>query len=242
MPHGLPDYGLDAAKETVYGLADLGELAARQKSIVTFDRRGDIIWLDDFESSLNKWEDRGVDLGHDAAISNAYARNGAFSCKLTCGRDGDFEGIIHTYKPPPVLSKVGLEVHWTRPGTSFISIYFRLEITHGAKSWDARIRFLSATATLQYWDGAVFRDIEAGVGVRANHLLFSPLKFVIDLDGDVYSRLILHHRSWDLSSYAVPTGGGGALRDTRISILAVGATGVNTPLYIDDVILTQNEP
>lgn len=242
MAHGHPDYGIDTAKRTIHAVTDLGELAARLDSINTYDRRGDVVWFDDFESSLNKWQDGGVDLGHDAVISNAFARNGAFSCRLTCGSNGDFEGVLETYKPPPVLSKVGLEVHWTRPAFNFTSIYFRLRIIHPTKDWDARIRFVSATATLQYWDGAAFQDIEAGVGARADHLLFNPIKFVVDLDSDVYSRLMFHQRNWDLSSYAVPTAGGSAVTETQISILAVGATGTNPYLHIDDVILTQNEP
>ena len=242
MAHGQPDFGMYAAKATVGSDADNAELAARLKSINTYDRRGDVVWFDDFESSLNKWRDRGVDLGHGAVISNAAARNGGFSCLLTTGSDGLFQGILSTFKPPPVLSKVGLEVHWTRPAFNFTSIDIRLAIIHPTIAWDARIQFLSAGATLQYWDGAAMQTIEAGVGSRSDTLLFNPLKFVIDLQNNRYERLMFHHRTWDLSAIPCPIGAGAAATETLIDISAVGANGFNVGIHLDDVILTQNEP
>ncbi len=242
MPHGHADFGLDTAKETIHAVTDLGELAARLRSINTYDRRGDVVWFDDFESSLNKWMDRSGDLGHAIAISNAHARNGAFSCIVTCGSNGNFEGILSTSKPPPVRSKIGVEVHFRPPVLFFTSLTVRALVTHADRRWDARIRYVHATGTLQYWDGAAYQDIEAGVVARVGTLVFNPLKFVIDLDNDTYTRLMFALRNWDLSNYAVLAAAGAPATEIRIDITIVGAAGQNPATYTDDFILTQNEP
>lgn len=242
MAHGQPDYGAYAPKETVGSMADNAELAARLGSIVTYDRRGDVVWYDDFESATLKWSSLGTDADADADISAAYARGGAFSCKITCGTGPTNRGGIQTYKPPPALSKVGLEVHWTRPLSDLVTVDFNLYVRHPSKDWDAGIRWVDATGTLEYWDGAAWQTIEAGLGGRASYYLFHPIKFVIDLENDLYHRLIFQNREWDLSAYPVATGGGGAIVETRIEVDSMGS-GVLAPVYyVDDVILTQNEP
>ena len=113
MAHGQPDFGLYAVKKTVSGLADLGELAVRLGSIITFDRRGDIVWFDDFEGDVFKWERDPS--GVDAAIivSPEAARNGAFSAKLTTGNLADDHATILHHLPYPVTSRVGFEISFT---------------------------------------------------------------------------------------------------------------------------------
>lgn len=242
MAHGQADYGKYAPKLTVGSMADNAELATRLGSIVTYDRRGDVIWYDDFESGINKWEDRSTDLGHGLDVSALYARNGGFSAKITCGSNGAFAGTMGHFQAPPVKSKVGLEAHWARPLFNFTNIYFRMFIEHTTEVWDARIRFVSATGALEYWDGAAWQTIQLNVGARAWPSHFHALKFVVDLDTNLYTRLLFENLSFDLSGYTLPHTVVAATPDLIATIQAVGANGVNSLVHIDDVILTQNEP
>jgi len=52
MPRGHPDYGQAGPTSLIATVPDLGELAARLGSNNTWDRRGFILWYDDFEASV----------------------------------------------------------------------------------------------------------------------------------------------------------------------------------------------
>lgn len=242
MAHGTPDWAEVAPKTTVYGGIDLAEHAVRIGSIVSFDGRGSVVWADDFESGIHKWDEIGSGDGHDAEWSAVYARNGGFSCKITPGADGNFLGGIRTYLPPLTLGKVGLEVSWVRP-TTFTDFSIFFYHVHPTKGWRSGIKFVDATATLQYYDSSLaWQDIEAGVGARASGYLFNILKLVIDLENDLYTRLIFNNREWDLSPYGLYTNGGSAVTEALIEVQLVVPSAFGTPSYIDDVIVTQNEP
>ncbi|GAI49683.1 unnamed protein product, partial [marine sediment metagenome] len=64
MSRGQPDYGSSAVKEVAGTLADMGELAARLSSIVEYDRRGDVVYLDDFEEPVLKWSPLAAGAGY----------------------------------------------------------------------------------------------------------------------------------------------------------------------------------
>jgi len=63
VAHGTPDWGVTAGARTVYQMTDLGELAVRLGSIVTHDRRGDVIFLEDFEEGMGRWRFPRTPLG-----------------------------------------------------------------------------------------------------------------------------------------------------------------------------------
>jgi len=65
MAHGTPDWGVTASKKTIYSLHDMGELAVRLGSIVSFDRRGDVIFSDSFQNGLGKVYASGVGAGFE---------------------------------------------------------------------------------------------------------------------------------------------------------------------------------
>jgi hypothetical protein len=242
MAHGQPDYSATGQKQTTYALSDMAELAARLGSPHTYDRRGDVIWIDDFESGLLKWQSVGSGVGNAAAISSLHARNGGFSCKLTTGSTISCTARINKYIPAPVLSRVGAEFHFTRPGANWVEMYLRLNPAIAGKTWDARIKFVDATGILQCWSGGIYNNVTPNVGARANDYEFQPLKYVIDLNTDRYVRLIFADVEYDLSAWAVPTGLGGSPFDMPVEIRSEGDPTFNVVQWIDDVIITQNEP
>ena len=85
MAHGTPDWGVTAGAVTTYQVTDLGELAVRLGSPISHDRRGDVIWWDDFECTLNKWQTVANGAGSSVALSDARARNGRYSALLISG-------------------------------------------------------------------------------------------------------------------------------------------------------------
>ena len=242
MAHGMPDYGIYAPKLTVFGLEDMAELAARLGSIVTFDRRGDVVWMDDFEDNIAKWAILGSGTGYGAALSTEAARNGAKSVKLTTGAAiGNGVSILREI-PPPVLGKCGLEISWTAYGNL---AYVLLIMTHfdGAKARQGQVRYRRPQNDLQYLDSTnTFQTFATPGDIRDNIVNFHTAKLVIDLKNDKYTRFILDAVTYDLSAYALRTGAAVTSPNLTYGVETETRAAENTSNYVDDCIVTQNEP
>jgi hypothetical protein len=242
MAHGTPDYGVTSGAFTVYQVKDLGELAARLGSPITFDRRGDVLWWDDFECGLAKWSDTGAGTGKAVALSTARARNGRTSCLLTAGSDGGRTGQISHSRPFTALSAIGLEASFSLPG-AVERINVTLQIELGTARYDASVRWNGVSNTIEYVDaGGAAVTLESGVILRQDPTLFHTFKVVADMAAGQYVRAIVDEKVYALPGIAafagVPSGELSVVAHCRV----IGRAGVNDTVYVDDVIVTQNEP
>jgi len=242
MVHGGPDYGIYHPKTTIISIEDLGELAVRLGSIVNFDRKGDVLWFDDFEDGIDKWvptltADRG-----SIEWSSIHSHNKGFSALLTSGAtDGDVIGISR-WLPILVFSKIGFEVSFTVDANiKFIDFIFYLE--DGTSRHYARMRHIMSTHTWQYYDsGGTYRDLSPTVELYKRDEFFHTMKFVFDLATLYYSHLKVNDTTFDLSDkkYRKTTLGTGY--HCYFYIRVENNAAVEATSYIDNVIITQNEP
>lgn len=242
MPRDLPDYGALSAQDTVYEVTDLGELAARLGSIVTFDRRGDVIWLDDFKEGLAAWTPSTS--GEDAAVelSTARRRSGLFSCLLTAGKDRDCEAEISHAHPFPVLGNFGFEIAFSL-GVIIETLDFRIELDDGSNRVRYEIRWDAAAGTLSYYDSSGdYQVIRSGVNLISQASLFHVLKLVVDGVNHEYLRVLLNDTTDLLTNVVARTMASIAANTITISVLNTGRGGVVNYAYVIDTILTQNEP
>jgi len=242
MAHGSPDWGASRPVTTIYQLSDLGELAARLGSIVTFDRRGDVVWLDDFEDNIEKWDYTTLGTGAAVALSTDKARNGAKSCKLTCGNTiGNITYIYRTIGAPIVATKIGAEVSMILD--PFIMIYFYIEVYKPPTAYRVTIRYNPIDNVLQYQNLAGgYEDLLVGLDLQGGNS-WHTLKIVGDFSSTgQYDRVLLNNLTPDVAgvaSYQFAT----AVEDQlRVVIMASSLTAANRSMYVDDVIITQNEP
>jgi len=109
--------------------------------------------------------------------------------------------------------------------------------------YDYRIKYLSATHKLQVRDSAgVYQDLSPAMYLYDRSCLFHVIKLVINAKSGCYTRLIVDDTTFDLSSYSAETSPGGLDPTLLIDFLFLGKVAQNATSYIDDVILTQNEP
>ncbi len=242
MAHGTPDWGVTAGLETVYQMTDLGELAARLGSPITHDRRGDVVWWDDFEWSLNKWNDQWDGTGGGAAISTARARNGRCSALLTSGSDaGHFAGIQH-FNPFPAPSMLGAECSFSLGG-EVGAVRWQVNTYNGVEVVAYEVRILPATEVLQYLDSAgSYQDIATGVHLLADATLFHTVKLVVDAASGEYVRVVLNEETYPLAAIAAQGTPSSAAPAIILTARYEGRAGSNDLCYVDDAILTQNEP
>jgi len=242
MAHGQPDFGAYAAKETVGSMADNAELAARLGSIDSFDRLGDVIFLENFESGIQKW---AIGLSGAAAAvewSTKYAQHGGFSCNLHTGNTLSKYSLIRGSFYYPVQSKVGVEVWLSDEGFQGhheIEMKFYRDLVYhiAAFRYDFFLSDLSYKDSTGAW---VLLDGLFALGTGLNS--FCPFKLVIDLDTSEYVKLKAGDVTHDLSGIEMQQGATGAARYFTVEVKAVTDVGIDHDTYVDSVIVTQNEP
>jgi hypothetical protein len=242
MAHGTPDWGLTAGTVTTYQLSDLAELAARLGSIVTYDRRGEVLLLENFEDGLIRWAS-GLS-GADAAVdlSSIHSRFGAFATRLVAGSDDECYAGISTLMAFPAVSALGLECSFSLEG-EIEALLCEIEAGNGVEERRYRLQWDALNSRLQYQDvGWGLVTFASGVNLYADPLLFHTLKLVVRPDLGQYARLILNAGAFDLSGKGAPSFGPSTDVYLRAHIRLVGRAGYNDIVYVDDVILTHNEP
>lgn len=243
MPHGGPDWGTLGPLGTVYTIEDMAELAARLGSIDTFDRRGNVIFMEDFQGSLAKVYHDTLGVGASVSISNERARFGNFSCKLVTGNlENDWAevGAIMAY---PALSQMGFEISWDVPTlTDLNTIDFYLYLYDGATAWYASVYWDRATKTWYYHDETAWRPLSPTAACYADDVHFNFLKLVVDFVNKKYVRLTHNSRTYDLTDKALDFLAAPAESPRMlVSVKSWTAVDDNCKAYVGHMIVTQNE-
>ena len=217
------------------------ELAARLGSINTFERRGQTVWMDDFEAATAKWLTYGSGSGHSEYLSNEQARIGNTSFKLTTGNAiGNVSYIEKTF-PLPRSTKVGVEYSFD----FYADLkYIQLTITlyDGVNSYYVDVRYDDDTQKLQYRTGLTsWGDAATGLELYNGTPTWHTLKVVFDIETKKYIRLLLDDVEYDLSGKTLYSGANSAAKNMLVRISITTNTNANNYAYIDTVIITQNE-
>ena len=244
MPHGAPDWSKYRTTSTTYPVLDLAELAARLGTPATFDRRGDVVWMDDFSHGINKWYVTSNGVGGTAIPDHLYADVGPYSAKLTTpGTATNYTRITH-YCHLPLAPTIGLEA---RIGLWQELHYFQWEIWaydgSDATYYQIQIDLEVQPNLLQYLNSGgtwtTFRtDFEATGALNS----FNYSKLVVDWQAKTYTRFILNDHISDLTGIAGRHYSTTSRRHTIIRFRAYGLDTGTGPAWVDGVIITHDEP
>lgn len=242
MGHTAPDWSWMGKVSTIYALQDMAELAARLGSPVTFDRRGNVIWFDDFSEGTHGWT--AIPLGGGAAASLAVEHTllSPYSYKLTAGNSTPWTCTLLRSMPITRPTKVGIEViarYSTAKGTFDIGLDYYLD--NEQYPWRARID-PSTPTLLQVYHAGDYVTVKEYPRWYASPEPFFTLKLVIDLEDLSYERLIFNKDEVDVSAYAATAAGYTGLDMLRIALTLTSGGAWNPDIWVSGVILTQNEP
>jgi len=242
MVHGLPDWGLRGPKATTYGLDDLGEAVVRLGSPVVWDRRGDVVVLEDFEGSAATYVSYGHGAGNAHHRSCAMAHNGAFGLSLIAGSNLEQDAGVELTAPCLVAGPCGFEgwfsVHPDLEWVELSILYY-----DGTMLYRASLQYHHDLETLGVWvDGGVEVTIDDDValywGVGCNHVM----KIVGDFATHEYVRGILDNHAYNLQGIPIFHMGVGFDPFVTARLVNHGVVTTNPEIFVDDLILTQNEP
>lgn len=245
MPHGLPDYGINVAKEINFNLADLADLAVRMGSIVEYDRRGDVIYLDDYESPLRRYREI-VSANCSARLDSTSSRSGAQCCKLaTSGVINDFAATYY-YLAPMVSGRHGAKISVVHLNfhTSNSEYVIYWSVFTGTHNINAGIALNPWARTIAYYDPAgvpvVFEDNFRPIS--SNVWQYHNMKLVVDFDTGYYVRFLFDILEWDMSALRfLKNPNPGAPQHTVALQIEALAAAVKVA-YQDDFVYTLNEP
>lgn len=240
-PFGHEDYGISQEREVVHAVTDLGELAARLGSINTYNRSGNVVLMDGFEEGIKKWA--LVYTGGNATItqSNTTARNGAYSAYLHSLITGVNSAYIWRGVGVLTQGKNGLEFSFAYP-TSYNIITAYLDFYTGNYRYRGALRLDNYNADLYYINSAgtwVLLDGDAG-GYADTHI-FLTMKLVMDFSNLVYQRGFYNDRAYNVAGNALRQDVSSDAPHVEMIVMVENPASGSFDVYLDDVILTQNE-
>jgi len=242
MPHGAPDWGKYRRDSVTFPVEDLAELAVRLGSSNYFDRRGDVVFTETFEHGSEMWVLDGDGTDNDQRISPESFRSGGYALKLKTGSSSGDYARAYNYVTHPGGRRLGVELSFTVDAFTRL-VDFEFIIHDGTTMYKPRLRVNVSTDTLQYRDRkGRYQDLDTNIKTHSHRRHFNTIKFVIDLDTSAYVRAILNSREYPLPGILVETE-----PDTSAGVLTVYIwveTGANhtSTTYVDDIIITQDEP
>lgn len=225
-----------------YAMMDLGELAARLGSLVTFDRRGNVVFLEDFEGGTLFWTASGGPGGGSAALSTTWGKTGSQSCALTAGAGALGQARIYREFYIPVVGLTGIESSFTVDAdTDYVLMIMRYYDGSGYKS--GGLRYDRANTKIEYKNSSnAWTDLITSYELNTTTAQFNTWKLVLDLANTEYERALINDNEEDMEGIALYDTGTGGTEHLYVNIRHDSAHADAKTIYIDNVILTINEP
>lgn len=241
MPHGLPDWGLTGPKTTVYGLDDVGEAAVRLGSPVSWDRRGDVVFVDSFNEGGGRPEIYDPWVGATTDLVTDYALHGPLALRFNFDADSRHDMFLEYYHPPQTNAALGLEMSFSmNANVSFVLLGIE---QHTETDYWARVYIDCETWQLWYWDlDRVYQPHSAIPPLEQDLHTWHAFKMVMDPVNAEYVRVMIDYLSYDLKGLAIPPN---PFPADRRSLWRAGGAPIDVAggmMEIDRVIGTQNEP
>jgi len=240
--YGLPDYGMYAALENMGNLVDHGELAARLGSPVTFNREGNLVYWDDFEFTPLKWSAILDGLGSSVALSSDTALSGGQSVKIQTGNGYLNRAGVKKYFTPILSGNIGMEMAFCVTSTG-ADASFKMIFDTGDMKYVNNITIDFTENELKYYDKDEGYVVFASGIQLANYAhLFHHLKTVIDVENKKPLRFLLDREEYSLNEFTMASYGGANAKYLEADITVTTLDETSKIMYLDNFILTQNEP
>jgi len=242
MPRGQPDYGLYTATPAASGIADPGEAAARLGSINVYDRRGWTVWMDDFEAPLLKWLTTSGGVGVNPILSVANSWTGIQSAYFFVPA-GVGNSILTRLFPLLRLGKLGVEFWVNGEPAAGTFLECRVDIYDGTNHTRGELHInYGAVNNVSINTPGGWQIIDTTFYNFFNRK-YEPVKMVLDMDSDTFVRLLVGSTEYDISAYHMIPVGAVAVRYIVVRFwFGDGDALLDTELYLDNFILTQQEP
>lgn len=224
-------------------MVDLGELAARLESPMTYDRRGSVVLIDRCIHGRRLWD--YLEDGTGATVRTVAGEHTfePYSLGLKAGSDGAAQANISKALTPFGNYKFGIQFSFR-----FVSGGYILDIHYfyytGTERLRAQIRININSLELQYFnDAGGHTKIATIKDLSANTRVWNTLKMVLDVENQVYMRALLNETEYPLTNIPINVDvDTTTVPYVRTTIVNQGAGGDNPDIFVNDFIFTVGEP
>jgi len=242
MAHGARTWSNVGADEVVHGLADMGELAARMWSPDTFNREGNVIFMESFESGLQPWNPAAAGTGGEIRISNILYRSSGYSCRMQDGSEYANGAQINRAFPVPSLGRYSFEFS-AHMDDNLQYLIATLAYRDGTTEHQFQVTYSPLEdELLQTIPGGSSVAFATDVDLHHGSGLFHTFKLVADFSDDEWVRVILNETEYTPTDYGPYTFGETLSPHVNVTLTTYGEDGENSVTYIDDILVKQNEP
>jgi hypothetical protein len=237
-----PDYSKFLGSSIRFSLQDLGELAARLGSVMSYDRRGEILWFDNFAYGITGWTAVNSGTGSGVKLDAGNGLHSGYAAKLTAGSNGSrLAGIVKIFSIFET-GRSAVEVCF-EPTSGVEHIILRYTFTSGGLQYVAEIKIRYDNNTIEYQSSnGVYTTIVTDFDDEAVYTKLVFAKLVIDTNKKEYVRILVNHHQIDMTGIAIPDAGAFAFIYFQARVHVVGTAGSNDPILVKQVIFTSNEP
>lgn len=242
MSRGQADYGQYAVKEVSAAVSDMGEVAARLGSIVTYDKRGDVVDFDNFEDAVLKWS--VFESGGEVYPHSVDVKSGSQSVALSTEAGlGSYVELIK-FIAVTASKRLGVELSFGGELVGRLDVF--LLYRDGIHYYQSVVRLDMTNHLLYIYDG----DLEdyilvADIGLLSYELgnhFFHTMKVVCDFVTGKYVRVLLGASEWDISTISIYRGFSADAQNFEIDIWKQNTEIGARITSIDDFVFTQAEP
>ena len=242
MARGGRDWGVSSPSSYLFPIVSFEDYLMRLGLINTLDGKGDILFYDSFESGISKWHQTSGVGDNYIILSPGHARSGNWSLKLhLAGGAWDHTEAAITM-PVDQPGRFGFESNFTIRLDSFRPVW-NLYYYDIANYYMFAVRYNPATHKLQYHAPLDVWTNFADVTWEVSPLHYwHPVKLVIDATRLEYVKFIARGIEYDLTGYTTSVDVLDSRRAIQPRFRWQNAAGASYHGYLDDVIITTNEP
>ena len=242
MPSDFPDWGGQYNDRQFFPLFDQAELAARLGSLMTYDRRGSVIWQYGFQYGVGDVGPAAVGAGSYVVLYEGLWEFPPFSCRMAAaGVAGSYASIERRVAvPQPALVGFQAAIRFS-PGAEHVSA----NVYHydGAGRWYSEVRVDQLENKFQAWvSPGVYVDLIDPLTDLNTSNAFAHHKLVVDLSTHALVRGILDQHEFDLSPYTMVRSADAQAENLRCRVVNLSVSGAAGSVYVGSLIITASEP
>ncbi|MBA7716845.1 hypothetical protein ES703_125927 [subsurface metagenome] len=238
----LPDYTRKMIIEYTGGFMGLEELAVRLGSIVPWDMRGNVVFMEDFETEETEWDKTEVKAGDSVTRQTRRKWSGNWAMKMVTSDVNNAETRLYR--------------DIAHPGDTKVAIFSRIAFDRDLR--DLRFGFLEhkgvplnrfflryqlqTTELSIHIEPDIWEVIDDSLNFEPTTYIWLPICLTVNLETSKYDKLRMGSHEYDISAYGPDIGVINRTPLLRPYVYNHEIDDVGATIYVDDIVLVKNVP
>lgn len=219
-------------------LGDLGELAVRLGSPMSYDRRGSVLWYTLFSNGLGDITTSFSGTAGEITLSADQSLRGGFSCKIRPAQDNISNSFVTASFSASIISAYGCEFS-VSPSAFITEINVLFQSIFNSVTMRGHIIYNLITHKITYeYPLDTFTVLDTVTIAAASSAFFSTFKLVINPETGFYQRFLLNRNEYDLSDIPLVSSVGSDYDYVSAQIYFKSSAASRGTAYLDDIIIT----